>query len=273
MHQPKDPQTMQFRVQLDAFAGPLDLLLYLIRKNEVDVRDIPIAEIADQFLEVLEVLEQIDFDAVGEFLELAVRMIEIKSQMVLPRQEDENEEQELDDPRRDLVQRLLEYKRYRDAAAALEERRRDWQQRFARRSLEVNDRSLDPADQPIQELELWDLVSAFSRVMRDNAATQPANIRYDDTPIEVYAEMIRDRLRCEPKVRFEALFDAGANRSKLIGVFLALLELIRGSQATAEQAENFSELWICRGLKLTDGANAAPAQTGDLSSSDASAGQ
>lgn len=239
---------MRFRVQINAFSGPLDLLYYLIRKNELDVRDIPIAEIADQFLEMSSVLEQIDFDAVGEFLELATRLIEIKSQMALPHQEEL--EQEVDDPRRDLVRRLLEYKRFKDAAAALDDRRRQWQQRFARCSTESEKRGVDPADQPIQDVELWDLVSAFSRVMRDSAAAKPASIRYDDTPIEAYSEMICRRLAQEARLPFESIFPSAAHRSKFIGVFLALLELIRGGLVMVDQSENFGRLWILAGPKL-----------------------
>lgn len=252
---------MRFRVQLSAFAGPFDLLYYLIRKNELDVRDVPIAEIADQYLELLEVLEQIDFDAVGEFLDLATRLIEIKSQMALPGQE--KQEQEVDDPRHDLVRRLLEYKRFKDAAATLDDQRRQWQQRFARRPIDAGDRTLDLADQPIQDVELWDLVSAFSRVMRDSAAAKPTSIRYDDTPIEVYADIIQQRLQIEPKLGFEELFESGAHRSKLIGVFLALLELIRNALVIVDQSENFGQLWILPGPKFGRGAAGAA----DLSAS------
>ena len=105
---------MNFRVQLDVFRGPLDLLLYLVRKHEVDILDIPIAMITDQYLEHLAVLEQLDVNEVGDFLEMASMLIEIKSRIVLPRADEEDSE--LDDPRQELVRRLLEYKKYKDAA-------------------------------------------------------------------------------------------------------------------------------------------------------------
>ena len=183
------------------FSGPLDLLWYLVRKHELDVLDIPIAKVTDQYLELISVLQQIDVNAVGDFLELATRLMEVKSRMVLPRQEEQGEEQ-IEDPRQDIVERLLEYKKYKDAASMLEERGRQWQQRFARRVNELPAGQVDPAEQPIQEVELWDLVSAFARIIRDRAAVQPAAIRYDDTPIEVYMDAIRERLARESRVAF-----------------------------------------------------------------------
>src|SRR5262245_59988151 len=123
---------MRFRVQLDMFSGPLDLLWYLVRKHELDVMDIPIARVTEQYLDMITVLEVIDVNAVGDFLELATRLMEIKSRMILPRQDEE--EEEIEDPRHDMVERLLEYKKYKDAAAMLEQRGLDWQRRFARRA-------------------------------------------------------------------------------------------------------------------------------------------
>jgi segregation and condensation protein A len=233
---------MRFRVQLDMFSGPLDLLWYLVRKHELDVMDIPIARVTEQYLEMIAVLEVIDVNAVGDFLELATRLMEIKSRMMLPRQEDE--EEELEDPRHDMVERLLEYKKYKDAASMLEQRGLDWQRRFARRPNDLPAGRIHPAEQPIQEVELWDLVSAFARVIRDNAAVQPSNIRYDDTPIEVYMDRIRARLATEPRLAFTSLFERDMHRPQLVGMFLAVLELIRYHHVQAEQEELFGEIWI-----------------------------
>jgi segregation and condensation protein A len=234
---------MRFRVQLDTYAGPLDLLLYLVRKHELDVLSIPIARIAEQYLEILSVLEQIDVDAVGDFLDLATRLMELKAQLMLPRQDDA-EEAPLDESRQDLVTQLLEYKRYRDAATQLEDRRQEWQLRFARRVNDLDAGPLDPAEQPIHEVELWDLVSAFSRVMREKAAPKPARIRHDETPIEVHMQRIEERLAAEPRVAFFDLFPADSVKSRLVGVFLALLELIRHGRARVEQADLFGEIWV-----------------------------
>ena len=159
----------RFRVDLEIFRGPLDLLLYLVRKHELDVIDIPIAPITEQFLEYLAVLEQIDVNAVGDFLDMASTLIEIKSRMVLPGEEEV--EDELEDPRQELVRRLLEYKQYRDAASMLEERSREWQRALSAAGQRPAGAARDrPTEQPIQEVELWDLVSAFGRVLKEKHA-------------------------------------------------------------------------------------------------------
>ena len=234
---------MRFRVQLDMFSGPLDLLWYLVRKHELDILDISITRVTDQYLELLTVLEQIDVSAVGDFLEVATRLMEIKSRMMLPRQEEEAEG-EIEDPRQDMVQRLLEYKKFKDAASMLDERGRQWQQRFTRRTNDLPEINNDPSEQPIQEVELWDLVSAFARVIRNKAAVKPTAILYDDTPMEVYIVQIRERLASEPRLAFSSLFQTEMNRSQMVGIFLAVLELIRHHQVQVEQTELFSEIWI-----------------------------
>jgi segregation and condensation protein A len=235
---------MRFRVQLDMFAGPLDLLWYLVRKQELDILDIPIAHVTEQYLEMLTVLEVIDVNAVGDFLELATRLMEIKSKLMLPRHEDEEVEEQVEDPRQDIVQRLLDYKKYKDAASMLAERGQLWQQRFARRANDMPIGGVDPLEQEIHEVELWDLVSAFARVVRDNAAGSPKAIRYDETPIEVYMDRIRERLATESRLAFSSLFEVGMIRSQMIGIFLAVLELIRHHHVQVEQPELFGEIWV-----------------------------
>src|SRR5262245_61056885 len=225
------------------FRGPLDLLLYLVRKHEIDVIDIPIAPITDQFLQYIAVLEQIDVNAVGDFLEMASTLIEIKSRMVLPG--DEEVEEELIDPRQELVRRLLAYKQYRDAASMLEERGREWRQRYPRLANDLPVPTRAPEQQPIQEVELWDLVSAFGRVLKEKfAAKGPEHIRYDDTPIHVYMQRIDGLLRREGRTAFTTLFDEAVHKSALVGMFLAVLELVRHQYARAAQADLFHEIWL-----------------------------
>jgi len=239
---------MRFRVDLDLFSGPLDLLCYLVRKHELDILDIPIARVIEQYLEMLAVIEQIDVNAVGDFLELVSRLMEIKSRLVLPRHEEE-EEHEIEDPRHDLVERLLEYKKYKDAANMLDQRGRQWRQQFARRASDLPDRIIGPADQPIQDVELWDLVSAFGRVMRASAAAQPSSIRSEEIPIEVYMEQIRGRLSETPRLAFDDLFDDDMTRMQLVSMFLALLELIRHKRAQVEQQDLFGAIWVLAAAK------------------------
>jgi len=231
------------------FRGPLDLLLYLVRKHELDVTDIPVAPITDQFLTYIAVLEQIDVNAVGDFLEMASTLIEIKSRMVLP--SDEVVEEELIDPRQELVRRLLAYKQYRDAASMLEERGREWRQRYPRLANDLPAPSRLPEHQPIQEVELWDLVSAFGRVLKEKfSAKGPENIRYDDTPIHVYMQRIDARLRSEGRTAFTTLFDEAVHKSTLVGMFLAVLELVRHQYARTAQQDLFEEIWLEAGDEL-----------------------
>ena len=236
---------MTFHIDLDIFRGPLDLLLYLVRKHELEIVDIPIATITDQYLEHLSVIEQLDVNTVGDFLEMASTLIEIKSRMVLPRGGEE--EEVVEDPRQDLVRRLLEYKQFKDAASMLEERSRAWQERFPRLTSELAQRGRNLAEEPIQELELWDLVSAFGRIMRDYHVAVPSNIVYDETPIHVYMSRIHDRLRQGGRVAFGDLFESGMHKSALIGMFLAVLELVRHHAVRAEQHELHAEIWLLAG--------------------------
>lgn len=241
---------MNFRIDLDTYRGPLDLLLYLVRKHEIDVTDVPVALITEQFLDYLAVLEQLDVNAVGDFLEMASTLIEIKSRLVLPRGGEESGE--LDDPRDELVQRLLEYKKYKDAASLLEDQSRQWQQRYSRLANDLPPRQMDPADQPIHEVEMWDLVSAFGRIVRDQDAAKPSSIVYDDTPIQVYMQRIHERLIDHGRVAFSEMFAARMHKSALVGVFLAILELVRHHSVRTEQDGMHGEIWILPGERFDD---------------------
>jgi segregation and condensation protein A len=236
---------MDFRVELEVFRGPLDLLLFLVRKHELDVRDLPIALVTEQYLQHLEVLQQLDVNDVGDFLELASSLIEIKSQLVLPHAGEEAES--WDDPRNDLVERLLEYKRYKDAASMLDERSRDWQQHYPRLASDLPPREIDPAGQPIHEVELWDLVSAMGRILRESQAIQPATIVYDETPIHSYMQRLHHQLAESRRVAFSEMFEPGMHKSAIVGVFLAVLELVRHYGVRAEQESLHGEIWIVPG--------------------------
>jgi segregation and condensation protein A len=233
---------LDFRVHLDLFRGPLDLLVYLVRKHELDVTEIPVAKITEQYLEFLEVLQQLNVDEVGEFLEVASTLVEIKSRMVLPHGGEEIAA--IEDPREDLVLRLLEYKKYKDAASMLDERSRDWQQHYPRLASDVAPRDADPAGQPIREVELWDLVSAMGRILRESQAVSPTTIVYDDTPIQVYMQRIHGKLTKERRVAFSDMFVAGMHKSAIVGVFLAVLELARHHGVRTEQNDLHGEIWI-----------------------------
>ena len=212
---------MRFRVDLELYSGPLDLLFYLVRKHELDILDIPIAEVIEQYMGLLKVLEAMDVNAVGDFLELASRLMEIKSRLLLPKHEEQAEEQ-VEDPRHDLVQRLLEYKKYKDAASRLDDQGRAWRQHYSRQACDLPEYSIRPEEQPIQEVELWDLVSAFGCVLQKSKAAQIANIRSEEIPLEVYMERIRNRLARTPRIAFEGLFDGDSTRLQQVSMLSSL---------------------------------------------------
>ena len=239
---------LDFRVNLDSYRGPIELLLFLIRKHEVDVFDIPINMIAEQYQSYLEIIEQLDINTVGDFLEMATLMMEIKAKMLLPSDDDlESEEQSIDDPREDLVQRLLEYKKFKDAACELDELGRTRRQMYSRVADDLPTRKVNVADQPIRDLEMWDLVSAFGRILREVAPPSEANIVYDDTPIHVYMSQIHEKLAARQRVSFSQMFEIGMHKSAMIGVFLAILELVRHHSVRAEQSENQNDILITQG--------------------------
>jgi len=243
--QTDDELSMNFRVDLESFRGPLDLLLYLVRKHELDIVDLPIALVTEQFCAHLDLLEKLDIDGIGEFLEMASTLIEIKSRLVLPHA-DEIEEP-LDDPRQDLVRQLLEYKKFRDAASMLEDKARTWQEHFGRLAIERPSATDDLANEAIQEVELWDLVSAFARIVRDRKSPTSQNIVYDDTPIHVHMKRIAALLNEHGQVALGELFEAGMHKSKLVGMFLAVLELARHHSVKTEQSNLFGEILVFPG--------------------------
>lgn len=237
-----------YRVELDVFTGPLDLLLYLVRRSEVDIVDLPIYPVAAQFNEFLDVLQVIDLDLVGDFVVMASTLMEIKSRVVLPNEEPDDasdRETPLDaDPRSDLIAQLLEYRRFKEAATALESRAAQWQERYPRLENDRPTVGKDPAADRIKEVELWDLVSALGRILRRKEVEEETSVKEDDTPLHVHVERIAALVREHLEVRFTSLFDAETSRSKIVGMFLAILELLRHHHYRAEQIEAHGEIII-----------------------------
>ncbi|HYT93890.1 MAG TPA: segregation/condensation protein A [Gemmataceae bacterium] len=232
---------MDYQVELPIFRGPLDLLLYLVKRNEVDIIDIPIARVTEQFLEYLNVIQQIDVEWAGDFLVMAATLMEIKSRLLLPRSEEAVTEEA--DPRLELVKQLIEYKKFKDAAALLETQAERQMARLARQPLEIP-AAPDPAQQRLQRVELWDLVSAFGRLMRETAALQPRQIVMDETPIHVHMERILQRLAEKAPLTLTELFTPPHTRGRLLGLFLATLELIKGRRVVVEQSQSFGEIVV-----------------------------
>ena len=235
----------EYRVQLEAYCGPLDLLLYLVRRQEVDLLDLPLAQLTAQFVEFVEVLQLLDLDLIGEFVVTASSLLEIKSRLVLPQEGviAELVERE-EDPRTELVQQLLEYKRFKEATRLLEEQAAVWQQRYWRLSDDRPSKGGAAGQELFKEVELWDLVSALSRVLRKNSEASPSTVIYDDTPISVYIEQIKERVALEQRVAFSSLFAGSPSRSRITGIFLAILELLRHQKYRAEQPVAYHEIWV-----------------------------
>ncbi len=245
---------MSYHVKLEIFEGPLDLLLHLIKKHELDIYDIPIAPITRQYLEYLELMKSLDMEIAGEFLVMASTLTHIKSRMLLPPPENPDEEDEGTDPRAELVRRLLEYKRFKDAAASLEQREYDWSRIFTRESDLAPD--LPPDDEPLLfDFHLFDLLSALRDVLN----------RAPDAGIEITAEAVSitekishilARLEGVDSLLFADLFDRTESKAHVIATFMALLELMKNRVVRAVQVEQFGA------IRLMKAVNEAPTASG-----------
>ena len=225
----KDEVSNDFRPELDSYNGPLDLLLYLIKKDEVDVFDIPIARVVGQFRAYLAILQSVDPNSCGDFLVMAANLMEIKSKLLLPREQLE-EESELEDPRLELVQQLLEYKKYKERALLLEDRFREFSQRHHRPSMALPMGEL-PSGEPVDlgNVDVWDLLTAFHRIQIALAQRGPVRVVLQDRPIEEYVAMVEESLLHAPNrtAEFESLFLEAPGRVDAIGVLLAILEMAK----------------------------------------------
>jgi segregation and condensation protein A len=228
----------EYKVQLDAFYGPLDLLLYLIKKAEVDIYDIPISTITDQYVEHIELLHKVDLAKAGEFMETAAMLMEIKSKMLLPREEVTFDE--IEDPRSDLVKQLLEYRRFKHLAVELEQKAADRAKRFSRGITEKIERNQEEV--PLEDVTLWDLLQAFGKLLKETGSETESQIIHDETPVRTYMAQVMQQLEQQPSVTFTQLFEQKKNLVERIGLFLALLELTRMGQIKVEQTADFKEI-------------------------------
>ncbi|MBI4974342.1 MAG: segregation/condensation protein A [Candidatus Omnitrophica bacterium] len=237
---------MTYKVKLEVFEGPLDLLLYLIKKEEIDIYDIPIAKITDQYLEYLEFMKLLDLNIAGEFLVMAATLMHIKSRMLLPPDQAAPEEEEKD-PRAELVKRLLEYKKFKEAAAELSHMESKQKHFFARISLDKDKVPVTSDD--FFEASLFDLITAFTKVLKD-------------IPKDIFHEVIKDEYTVSEKIHdilhllvektainFGDLFKVAKSKMEIITTFLAVLELIRLKEIVARQASPFSEIEITRNIE------------------------
>ncbi len=235
---------MTYKIKLEIFEGPFDLLLYLIKKNELNVYDIPIAGILDQYLQYLELMRLLDLNIAGEFIVMAATLMQIKSKMLLPQEinlADEIPDDERD-PRAELVKRLLEYKQFKEAAQVLRLKERERQDIFKRQPV-LEDKE---SGESFFEASLFDLINAFSKALKD-------------VPKELFYEVIKDEFTVEgkvhdllhmfmnkPRVKLTELFSQARSKLEVIATFLAVLELIRLKEVIVVQKSVFGEIEVFR---------------------------
>ncbi len=227
-------------VELEQFEGPLDLLLHLIREQDIDVFDIPIAKITAQFLKAIEGIERLGLDRAGEFLELAATLIRIKSQMLLPRPFDPTGE--LEDPRAELVRRLLEYEHFRDAAGRLEDAEADRSRHFGRGYVPPKP-AVDPEDLEI-ELDWADLWEALYEVIERARPPEQHRVHGRVVTLEEKVDLILDTLSQMTRVEFQKLLADHPDRMHAVATLSAALELARRRKVAMRQSKPFAPLWL-----------------------------
>ena len=234
----------EYKIDLDIYNGPLDLLLYLIRREEVDVYDIPIAKITDQYMMYLDELQSIDIGLAGDFLVMASTLMYIKSQTLLPRNEVIDGEDE-EDPRLELVKQLLEYKRYKEATTAMTRLSEERSQRFSRPEERlIDDEKEEDEKLDLDEIDVWKLAQFFSTFMKQTMGDVITKIVYDDTPVRVYMDKVINSLINTYAISFKELLYNSNGKVEIIGIFLALLELVRLKKIKLEQFRDFDEIRV-----------------------------
>jgi len=234
--------TNAYRVKLDAFEGPLDLLLHLIKKNEVEIVDIPVAKITEQYMSYIEVMRELNLDVAGEYLVMAATLTLIKSRMLLPSSEDDADDEEAD-PRADLVRQLLEYQRYREAALALAERPLLQRDVFVREPFT----DVEPPGEgelPRLQVSTWELLAALKAVLQRARPETVHEVVTERVSLRDRARGLLDRLVRERVVDFENLFDDTTTRLEMVVTFLALLELMKMGGVRAVQADLFGKIVV-----------------------------
>lgn len=245
---------MDYRVDLSIYNGPLDLLLYLIREREMDIHDIPIAEITEQFLAHLQVVQQIDVDRAGDFLLMAATLMVIKSRMLLPRPTDDEEIAEDLDPRTDLVRQLLEYKQFRDMSRSLEVAEADRDRRFEGGLLPPDPEAPD-AGKLLEDVGVNDLLLAFERMMRETLAGVEHQVLGETLPMRDVTDEVLARLRAAGgALPFRELFLERRDRFYIVSVFLSVLEMLRSKRVRVDAGDHAVDLTV----RLVDAGDLAP---------------
>jgi segregation and condensation protein A len=235
---------VSYKVKLEIFEGPLDLLLYLVKQNHLEITAIPMARITDQYLKTLELMQVLDLEIAGEFLVMAATLMQIKSRMLLPPEEMPPEEAEEPDPTQELIQRLLEYQRFKQAADLLGKMEKERMLQFSR---PLPSGEAFPEPEELLEASLFDLLTAFSQFM---AGEVPRDLVHeliqDEFTVEEKVGLLRGLLLKGGGLSFTEIFQAAKSKLEMIATFLALLELIRLREAVVRQTQMFGEIVILR---------------------------
>lgn len=238
---PENSTKTPYKIKLEVFEGPLDLLLYLIKKDEIDIYDIPIAYITEEYLKYVKAIQELDIDLAGEFLVMAATLIHIKSKMLLPLPVNENTDLEtFEDPRLELVNRLLEHKKFKSAAEVLWSRAEIEQAVFIRAPIESD------KENPEIAATIFDLVAMFKKILERRKEEIQVEIANDKITLTQKIREIKDLLSLEEKISVSELFVKAQSRTEIVIIFLAVLELAKESIIGLMQTETFGELIATR---------------------------
>ena len=235
------PMSHEYKVRLEVFEGPLDLLLYLIKRDEVDIYDISLERITQQYLEFMEAFKVLDLEIAGEFVVMAANLIYLKSRALLPAHvQPPEEEAEEDDPRWDLIRQLVEYKKFKDAAAQLSIRELEQSNLFGR----MSESAEPPPERPLGDVSVFDLINAFNKVLKriSSKSEDLREIFEENYTVSDKIDLIMKMTGSGVPLRFTELFAHAASRTEIVVTFLALLELIRLKQLTAVQEGAFGDI-------------------------------
>lgn len=239
-----------YKVQIELFEGPLDLLLYLVRKEEVDIYQVNLTKIAKEFIEYVELMRELDLEIAGEFLVMASTLMYIKSKELLPvdRQVTDEEDEEEGDPRWELIRQLVQYKKFKDVAAGLLSRAEEREQIYARLAPKPDFETPRATLGPDSRVSIFDLVNAVNVIIKrfDERDADSRQIYEDKWTVSEKIEQIRVRLTHLPRFRFSELFAEATSRAEVVVTFLAMLELIRMRQMRVDQEQPFSEIDVVR---------------------------
>ncbi len=249
-----------YRVELELFSGPMDLLLHLVREDELDAVELPVAVICDRFLAYLGDLERIDIDDAGDFLVMAATLMRMKARALLPAEEQVLDEEDDLDPRFELVRQLIQYRRFRHVADLLEARRAEAARRFARgMHPELAERPTEAGEVSLDGVGVELLFAAFARLLRETQSARPYVVTVDDTPIEVHIARVEALVPPGVVAPFRALVPLGASRAVIIGVLLALLELLKRQRIDVRQEHEFGAIEVLGREPPEDAPDASPA--------------